>query len=283
MTNDLKNELADVLESLHEPEETQPEPEEKVEAQEEVVEEQTVEEPVVEEQTEEVVEEPTEETSEVEAKETTEPEPVQEKKEVENLSVEDKLKKENEDLRKQMEYLSNFAQAPKVETEAGTQQKQTAEVEKPTFVNEQTYDDMMSDHTKMNKVFQDLYDTTVSRAVEDAYKKVPFLVNQMVSQQTQLMNQVNDFYRKNEDLVPYKKFVGFVSNELSSKNPGWDYGKLLDETEKSVRERIRLQKVAENVNNGVTQNPAFAAQSKPRKVQPKKMTGVVADINDLLN
>ena len=76
---------------------------------------------------------------------------------------------------------------------------------------------------------------------------VPQVANQLVDQQFVLRTSVQSFYDENKDLLPHKKYVGFVSNEIASQHADWDLPKILEETEKEVRNRLKLAKVPQHI------------------------------------
>ncbi len=100
--------------------------------------------------------------------------------------------------------------------------------------------------------FNALLTTVVNTAVERSLRLMPQIATQLVDQQITLKTVVNDFYTDNKDLVPHKKYVGFVSNEIASQHPDWGLTQILQETEKEVRNRLRLSRVADNAVPGQT-------------------------------
>ena len=73
----------------------------------------------------------------------------------------------------------------------------------------------------------------LSDVVAEAVKKMmqavtPMIVN-ISSGHMELHTRTEKFFVANEDLEPYRPFVGFVANQLSAKHPEWTYGKLFEE------------------------------------------------------
>lgn len=186
-----------------------------------------------------------------EAKEEIKPD---EQKEVE-LSEIDRIKKENEELKKHLEEIAErvIAPKPKPQTEQevaaskAEQERQARQILK-FLPNDETFDEVMKDSNNFNA----LLTTVVNTAVERSLRLMPQIATQLVDQQITLKTVVNDFYTDNKDLVPHKKYVGFVSDEIASQHPDWGIVQILQETEKEVRNRLRLARVADNTAHGQT-------------------------------
>jgi len=289
--DDLTSELADVLEDslkVHVDEEENAEQEQETPESEEQVEEDSAQES--EDEDAEDDEQETQEESSGESEEASDEADGQEDKATE-LSEVEQLKKDNEELRVQMEHLSGFAaQIPPKEVQANGEQTQEKVQQTPPkqeavkFVTEETFDKMLTDADSMNTIITDVFNKASAKAVEDTYRKVPFLVQRLVQQQSTLNSMVTDFYETNKDLVPYKKFVGFVSNEIASEHPDWEYNKLLEETGKTVRKRINLRQVTDSANTKPpNKKPAFAKGSKAKKGSLKQLTELEQDIMELID
>ncbi len=242
----LQDELDDFIGEVKEPTE---EPEE-VKEEIEVAEETTEDEPAESSETEEVEETKSEEDS-IETKDNGEirEEATEQPKEVE-LSETDSLRQQNEALSKQLEQMSGsvmgMPQPPQQQAQPQTEvpkeappQPQAPVQQKPDireFVNQDQFDEMQTDVGKFNQVLTNVYNT----ATETAYRNVPQMVNNLIKQQTFLKDKVDDFYKKNEDLLPYRQFVGFVANELSSQSPELDVESLFNKVGQEVRGRLGI-------------------------------------------
>jgi hypothetical protein len=178
----------------------------------------------------------------------------EEQKEVE-LSEVEKIKKENEELKKHLEEIAEriITPKPKQQTE---QEIADAKAEKDRqskqilkfLPSDEVFDEVMKDSNNFNA----LLTTVVNTAVERSLRLMPQIATQLVDQQITLKTVVNDFYIDNKDLVPHKKYVGFVSNEIASQHPDWGLTQILQETEKEVRNRLKLSRVADNTALGQT-------------------------------
>jgi|GEM_PF-4938602 len=178
----------------------------------------------------------------------------EEQKEVE-LSEVEKIKKENEELKRHLEEIAEriITPKPKQQTE---QEIADAKAEKDRqskqilkfLPSDEVFDEVMKDSNNFNA----LLTTVVNTAVERSLRLMPQIATQLVDQQITLKTVVNDFYIDNKDLVPHKKYVGFVSNEIASQHPDWGLTQILQETEKEVRNRLKLSRVADNTALGQT-------------------------------
>jgi hypothetical protein len=167
----------------------------------------------------------------------------------------EKVKKENEELKKHLEEIAErvIAPKPKPQTEQevaaskAEQDRQAKQILK-FLPSDEVFDEVMKDSNNFNA----LLTTVVNTAVERSLRLMPQIATQLVDQQITLKTVVNDFYTDNKDLVPHKKYVGFVSNEIAAQHPDWGLSQILQETEKEVRNRLRLSRVADNAVPGQT-------------------------------
>ena len=90
------------------------------------------------------------------------------------------------------------------------------------------------------------------------------------------LREVNDkFYADNKDLVPWKKVVGAVFEELVSDNPNKTYAELLPEVSKITRERLALHKDAVRVEKD--DPPRLVRKGKGKRQQTKPDTSPLED------
>jgi hypothetical protein len=167
----------------------------------------------------------------------------------------EKVKKENEELKKHLEEIAERVIAPKpqpqteqeIAAQKAEQDRQAKQILK-FLPSDEVFDEVMKDSNNFNA----LLTTVVNTAVERSLRLMPQIATQLVDQQITLKTVVNDFYTDNKDLVPHKKYVGFVSNEIAAQHPDWGLAQILQETEKEVRNRLRLSRVADNAVPGQT-------------------------------
>lgn len=184
-----------------------------------------------------------------EKKEGLEEKPViEEKKPAETtLSPEDILKKENEELKAQLsEIAGRFMNPPvkqKTQEEVKAEQERNAKQVLKFLKDDATFDEVM----KSSDNFNALMTSVVNTAVERSLRLMPTIATQLVDQQMTLSTAVNAFYTDNKDLEQHRKYVGFVANEVTAQHPDWGLKEVLQETEKEVRSRLKLERVANTI------------------------------------
>jgi len=125
-----------------------------------------------------------------------------------------------------------------VEAQKKSDEQQAKQILKFLPSNE-VFDDVMKDANNFNA----LLTSVVNTAVERSLRLMPQIATQLVEQQMGLKTAVTNFYQDNKDLEPHKKYVGFVANEISAQHSDWGLQQILQETEKEVRNRLKLQRV----------------------------------------
>jgi hypothetical protein len=143
---------------------------------------------------------------------------------------------------------------------------------KPLEFSELTEDEFNAAITTregLNKALRKVYELGVAHSIEQSMLKVAPIVQSQVQQYVAINNMVSDFYKNNEDLIPYRNFVGFISNQLASAHPDWGYAKLFEESEKEVRKQLgsALQKNAQEqgASANKAKKPAFARPAGGRQ------------------
>jgi len=96
--------------------------------------------------------------------------------------------------------------------------------------------------------YNEMFNRAQISAYEQAIKDTPGLVGKLVDSKVTLDEAVSNFYEENDDLAPIKDYVGSVANMVVSENPDWEITKVLEETEKRVREYLDLEKKAKDTH-----------------------------------
>ena len=169
----------------------------------------------------------------------------------------EKIKKENEALRKQVEE-GHKKKEPK--TAAPTTEAPFEEID---FLGKEIdLDDLTRNPDLFNKVLNKVYklgSDTSQRFQETTLRNIPDIVKSNVIAQATLKKRVDEFYGNNEDLKPFKEVVAAVYEEVASENPDWKIGEVFGEVEKETRKKLELHKKA-----GVTSAPTADAPKGPR-------------------
>lgn len=158
------------------------------------------------------------------------------------------LKEENAKLLAQMNEIAGRVVAPKPVEKTPEQvrleeehQKQQAKQVLAFLPSEEVFDEVLKNKDNFNALLTGV----VNAAVERSLRLMPQLATQIVDQKVTMTNIVRDFYTDNKDLVPYKQFVGYTTNEVAAQHPDWTLTQILEETEKVVRDRLKMGRVAE--------------------------------------
>jgi hypothetical protein len=177
------------------------------------------------------------------------------------------MKKENEALKAYIEEVAGRLVTPKPkemtpeEQEAMQRQREAASKQVLKFLpNDEVFDEVM----KSSDNFNALMTSVVNTAVERSLRIMPHIATQLVEQQVTLKTAINNFYQDNMDLVPHKKYVGFIANEVTAQHPDWGLTQILQETEKEARTRLRLGRAAEgNITLANQQSGQQSARTAP--------------------
>lgn len=210
----------------------------------------------------------------------------------------DRIKRENAELRAHMEEVVASVTAqrepkpltPEQQTERTKQQEAAARQVLPFLKDDAIFDEVMKSSTNFNALLTSVVNTAVAKMAQ----MLPNITTQYVDNQMTTRLAVQSFYGENKDLLPHKKYVGFVSNELLSKNPDWSLEKNLEETEKEVRSRLKLTRTSgpvgtiqnEEVSRTV-ENPGFVpgggSGGRRSSVNTDRLSGTEKDIMDLIS
>lgn len=111
----------------------------------------------------------------------------------------------------------------------------------PFFKSEEELDAAFKTHGDANKLLTGV----VGFAIQTVYRSIPQMIQKVADQQVSLRLAAKEFYDNNQDLIPYKDYIGVVSNEIVAKNPDWTLDKVITEVGTEVRKRLKLIKKAQ--------------------------------------
>ena len=199
------------------------------------------------------------------------------------------LEKENEELRRQLNELSSkFGQSLAQPQEASTQPEQVRQVEQKEqkqtaalgdMVQFVVSDDEFEEVFRVKESFNKTLNTVYQKATMDVLQRIPTMIGSVVHQQVTVQRLVDDFYRANNDLLPYREFVGYVVQELASQHPEYDYQKLFTEAETEARKRLNKQK---QMQKTVTKAPIAPAPGARKPISQSQLSAMERDIQDLI-
>ena len=201
------------------------------------------------------------------------------------------LQEQNAKLMQMLETIQQ-QNLPKNQTEEQQTQEEAVQIPEnmEQLLAETDLDEVFSDRGK----FIDLMEQVAFLAREQAVQRVATTLPQYVIaqvKQTEFLKKATDkFYGDHQALVPFKKAVGIVTNEVVEEHPDWDLPKVLDEVADRSYKLLNIQrqmeeKSAETTNQAPTKpstTPAFNKATSGRRNTPKKMSKLQREIADLL-
>ena len=227
--------------------------------------------------------------------------PVAEVKPAASETVEQRLTRENSELRALIEQTVGQVMGPreaqKLTPEQEAEQKKKANEAANQVIPFLSSDALYDQATKSAESFNALLTAVVNTAVAKSVQMLPNITARFVDRQMSTRLSVQEFLTANKDLIPHRKYLGFVSNELAAKHPEWDLPTLLTESEKEVRGRLKLTKpTQQQLDSGVVQGATRTVESDPAFVpsgggggnrrgggQTVKLTGQDKQIMDLIS
>jgi len=148
------------------------------------------------------------------------------------------------------------------------------------LAEDEDLDELVRDPVKLNEVFNKVYQSAVTdtRKVlgEGVLRSIPDIVRASVAMIDNLKKMDKKFFDDNKDLLPFRKVVATVFEEIATENPGKDIMGLLPKVADESRSRLELHKQA--VQTDGRKNPRLPSRKK-RVTIPE----VKPDTNPLLN
>ena len=139
------------------------------------------------------------------------------------------------------------------------------------IVGDIDFEEVSRDPKEFNKLLNKIHVQSVTDARkvvgEGILRTIPNVARNIFDQMNALKKVSDKFYEDNEDLKPFKKVVGTVTEELMSENPDKKLEEIIKDVGSEVRKRLELQKKA------VTKTEEKDKGSPPRLPGKKKTTG----------
>lgn len=92
------------------------------------------------------------------------------------------------------------------------------------------------DESLMNEILSRVYNA----AVEKTLTKIPELLSRMVKTATATHAMTEDFFARNASFKEHKDIATQVVMDVESRNPDWDYTKILNHAEPLIKEKISV-------------------------------------------
>lgn len=138
-------------------------------------------------------------------------------------------------------------------------------------------DELFSSPESLNKLLLDVHNNALEEATkltaERILSNLPQIMSQYVTQHIAMNKLVESFYVDNKDLVPVKRTVTAVANEVAAEHPEYTTQQVFDETARKTREILKLQQVPTTALR--TTNPAFVP---PKGSRSRVGVPVLSDI-----
>lgn len=155
-----------------------------------------------------------------------------------------------------------------------------------SFISEEDdIDDIVSNKAKLNALLVKVSEATKTSVTKSILKSIPQIIVSQVQKQKVINDAVDEFYTENEDLVPVKRTVGLVANEVAAEHPDWDLAKVFKETGIRTRKVLGLKEAAIKKKK-VIRNPAIprSPRSGGRDGRTSKtdLNEMEKDIQDLI-
>jgi hypothetical protein len=201
-----------------------------------------------------------EEENKEEDKEEEKTEEKAEEKKEERAESDEEKKEEGEDeeedkdtvianLRAQLEERSKTSPKEEPSPEKKEEKKEEPlKLDEHDFVGDLDLDDLTRDKTTLNKLLNAVYAKGVTdskkMATEGVLTTIPDIVKHNVTLMTTLAEARNNFYKENEDLIPFQAVVAAVFEEVAAKNADKKIGDIMKLVAPEVRTRLQLKKNA---------------------------------------
>lgn len=137
----------------------------------------------------------------------------------------------------------------------------------------------------LNKVMMEAHNRATQAAVQNTLRSIPKIIGRSIQEATTVQKLADDFYKENNDLVPYKQFVMLVTNEVAASNPGKGLPEILPLVADETRKKLNLKKkavTAEGSRKIEEKKPAFVTSKGTRRSPAPKLSKLEAEINDLI-
>ena len=119
--------------------------------------------------------------------------------------------------------------------------------------------------------------------LEEVIRALPPIINNAVASIVDAKMAASDFYRVNEDLIPFKPLIQLTANKMSAKFPDKSPEELFNDVGLEVRKQLKMEKgSAPAAKKKESDSPAFLEGSSARHPEPPKLTGQKAEIQKML-
>jgi hypothetical protein len=175
-----------------------------------------------------------------EEEETEEDEQIKADIEKKEREVLDKINVEREE-RKRAEEEARV----KAEKEA-KERNEPVKIEEQDFIGDVDLEELIENKKAFNKLLNSVYAKGVSDSnklfTEKLFSSIPDIVRQNLISIISIKETSDKFYKENEDLVPFKKVVAAVFDDVAANNPDRNYNELMNLVAPEARKRLGLKR-----------------------------------------
>ena len=156
-------------------------------------------------------------------------------------------------------------------------------IEPVDFIKGRTLEELVDKPEGLNALLNEVISQAGTRnvdvVVEKILRAIPTLVAGQIVQQNTINELVKEFYAANEDLLPAKRTMAVLTNEVHAEHPDWGVKEVFNEAGTRTRKALGLR---ERAVKPVKRSPAFAKQRGARRGGGEEVTGTQKDIDDLI-
>lgn len=195
----------------------------------------------------------------------------------EELSELEKLRKQNQILKQQLQETPQQQEEQKVEPTPLSDE----------FLKDYNFEEIQDDPEKFKQFILDVANHVKKNTEESIFKNLPQTVNSLAGQQIELRQTAQRFYDQNPELAEVKPFVAKITNQVASEHPDWGIEKVLAETAKRSYKALGLEKTAktQQQTSGKKRKPGLAdakGGSKRRNKSGEELSELEKEIQDIL-
>ena len=195
----------------------------------------------------------------------------------EELSELEKLRKQNQILKQQLQETPQQQEEQKVEPTPLSDE----------FLKDYNFEEIQDDPEKFKQFILDVANHVKKNTEESIFKNLPQTVNSLAGQQIELRQTAQRFYDQNPELAEVRPFVAKITNQVASEHPDWGIEKVLAETAKRSYKALGLEKTAktQQQTSGKKRKPGLAdakGGSKRRNKSGEELSELEKEIQDIL-
>lgn len=145
------------------------------------------------------------------------------------------------ELRQQIEALMNKQNTPATQApEAPANNTPIVQSQEGVFdfIGDEDIDDVVSTKEKFNQAMTRVVNLTAQTIV----RNLPSMVQTQVATHSSLREATESFYKENEDLLPVRKTVGNVADQVAAEHPDWTIPQLFEETANRTRKILGIKR-----------------------------------------